>query len=358
MREQALGVCIFLLCGAGLLAYLYEPPALPPPGSSSTMAVPASEIPPLPSGGPSAVHPPSPSSPPDTLSLSNLTSTRSATALTINPPPGTAAPSPATPPARISASTTTSNQTASTAQAATPTPPESVPAQALEEPPPALNSKPDATALAPIFNTGSTDGKRIAITFDDGPHASLTYRILDELRTHHIKTTFFVIGNNAKRYPWVLQQIVAEGHEIGNHTYSHRILSQLSNEKVEEEIKRCQEIVKETTGCEPSLFRPPYGNYRTNTREIARQFRLNIILWSVDPRDWRIHDDERIYQEVIRHVRPGSIILCHDNHPATIKALPRIFDTLTTDGYQFVTVSELCGLTSTAAKPADTVSSQ
>lgn len=194
------------------------------------------------------------------------------------------------------------------------------------------------------ISSGPTMNRRIALTFDDGPHQSITLKVLEALRSRSVKATFFVLGERVKLYPSVLQQIALEGHEIGNHTFSHHSLKELSAEASNQEVSLTQDIIKQTVGFEPRLFRPPYGALRADTQAIFRQHNLQIVLWSVDPEDWKFRDATFIHDHVVKNVQPGSIILLHDIHPAIIAALPRILDTLIAQGYVFTTVSDLCGV--------------
>jgi peptidoglycan-N-acetylglucosamine deacetylase len=212
-----------------------------------------------------------------------------------------------------------------------------------------------AVVLTPVVNeltlrsisSGNSADKRIALTFDDGPHPVITLKVLEILRARNIKATFFVLGERVKLYPITLQQVFIEGHEVGNHTYTHHNLHGLPNETIETEIGKTQCIVKETIGVEPRLFRPPYGAMlRPESKKFLQQYNLQTILWSVDPRDWKYHNEDNIYNFVVHQARSGSIVLFHDIHPSIIQALPRILDTLLAEGYQFTTVSDLCGLPS------------
>ena len=126
------------------------------------------------------------------------------------------------------------------------------------------------------------------MTFDDGPSAANTPRLLDMLKQREIKATFFLIGENAQVYPKIVKQILAEGHEIGNHTWTHPQLSKLSDDRVNFEISKTQNVIKDISGYTPTLLRPPYGAITQKQREwIARALGLNVILWSVDPLDWK-----------------------------------------------------------------------
>jgi len=216
-----------------------------------------------------------------------------------------------------------------------PFPPLLIPKQSVEE----------TESPVHVIRSGSSTSKIVALTFDDGPHRTITPKVLEQLRQRNIKATFFVLGDRVKHHPEILRQIAAEGHEIGNHTYSHRILKFMTNELIDREITETQNEIKSAIGCEPRLFRPPYGSFRPDSRDVFRQHNLSVILWSVDPRDWRVRDEELLYQAVTSQTQNGSIILCHDIYNSTLQALPRILDTLLAEGYQFTTVSELCGLT-------------
>jgi polysaccharide deacetylase family sporulation protein PdaB len=370
MRKQAIGICIFLLCGAGLLAFFYEPtqPALEvsapvsdtvkTEGSSvlSTGTISIALPKPVPVAStttPTATTVPTPANRSDGNGGTTMAMATATTPTNIPPTAIRSATVPDKPVAPdVKETATPTNAVAGVSR------PEGIPAKIVEDLPTTPETKPESVTPLPIFSSGPSDSKRIAITFDDGPHPVYTYKILDELRAKNIKATFFVIGSSAKRYPWILQQIVAEGHEIGNHTYSHTLLSRVSSEKMDEELNRCQEAIREAIGYETTLFRPPYGVYRSHAKAITQQHHMDIILWSVDPMDWRYHDEERVYQTVTSHVQNGSIILCHDGRPSTVRALPRIFETLQEKGYEFTTISNLCKLSPEEAKPASALSSK
>src|SRR5262249_17111753 len=134
----------------------------------------------------------------------------------------------------------------------------------------------------------NVDGPYIAMTFDDGPSSATTPRLLDILKARHIKATFFMIGQNAESNPDIVRRILAEGHEIGNHSWTHPQLSKLPEDKVTEEITKTQDAIRSACGYTPTLMRPPYGAITKAQREwIENQFGLNVILWTVDPFDWK-----------------------------------------------------------------------
>jgi peptidoglycan-N-acetylglucosamine deacetylase len=198
--------------------------------------------------------------------------------------------------------------------------------------------------LVPTVNSGPNDKNLIALTFDDGPHPSITPKILEELRKRKIRATFFVLGDRVKKYPWIVQQIVAEGHELGNHTFNHKLLTELPIDAVDREITETQNEIKKLTGYETSLFRPPYGAMKAETKLFLREKNFTVVLWSVDPRDWQVRNSDRILTHVINNTRNGSIILCHDINKSTLEALPDMLDLLIEMGYEFATVNQLCNL--------------
>lgn len=186
------------------------------------------------------------------------------------------------------------------------------------------------------------NGKYIALTFDDGPSGRLTPRLLDTLKDHDVRATFFIIGRQAAAFPEIIQRMDGEGHEIANHTWDHPSLDRLSPAKARDQIENTTRIIRALTKRTPRLMRPPYG--RTNdalNRWIADDFGMKVILWSVDSNDWRDRDPELVRHNILTATRPGSIILCHDIQFSAVEALPEILAVLQARGYQFVTVSEL-----------------
>ena len=211
--------------------------------------------------------------------------------------------------------------------------------------PPSIPALPEHEPYVQVVSSGPSTSKRIALTFDDGPRP-LTLKVLDVLRERNVKATFFVLGDCVRLYPWILQQTVAEGHEIGNHTYTHLKLraKASTDEVIDNEITKTQNEIKNAIGYETFLFRPPYGVFRPETRTVFHEHNLSVVLWSVDTLDWLIRDSDQIIRTVTNHTRNGSIILCHDIHKSTVEALPVFLDALLKEGYEFTTVSQLCGL--------------
>lgn len=191
----------------------------------------------------------------------------------------------------------------------------------------------------------SVPGKYVAMTFDDGPHPQNTPRLLRILRERNIKATFYVIGRSVEAHPGVLRQTVAEGHEIGNHTQTHRLLTKLDDGSVRWELESCHQAIQQACPCEVRTMRPPYGAMSQRQRRMAfHYYRYPTILWSVDPEDWRRPGPSVVASRIIRNAHAGAIILAHDLHAPTVSAMPSALDELLYQGYQFVTVSQLLAL--------------
>lgn len=188
-------------------------------------------------------------------------------------------------------------------------------------------------------------GKFVAMTFDDGPHPQNTPRLLGILRERNIKATFYVIGRSVEAHPGVLRQTVAEGHEIGNHTMTHRLLTKLDDGSLRWELESCHRAIQNACPCEVRTMRPPYGGLHQRQRQLAfHYYRYPTILWSVDPQDWKRPGPSVVASRIIQNTRPGAIILAHDLHAPTVSAMPAALDELLYQGYQFVTVSQLLSL--------------
>lgn len=192
------------------------------------------------------------------------------------------------------------------------------------------------------YNSCNVEGPYISITFDDGPHPTLTPKLLDLLKDRGIRATFYILGQNAAQYPDIVKRMAAEGHEVANHTWTHPALSRTSASRVKSELERTSALIKELTGKAPTTMRPPYGatNAALN-RRFDEEFGMKSILWSVDPLDWKYRNATRVANEILENTRPGGIVLAHDIHPSTIAAMPAALDGLLAKGFKFVTVEEL-----------------
>ena len=199
------------------------------------------------------------------------------------------------------------------------------------------------------FSRVRVPGNFIAMTFDDGPHPHNTPRLLDMLRARNIKATFFVVGNCVDLYPQVVRRTVAEGHEIGNHTYTHRLLTKCSDAEITSELTRCRDAVARAANYQQRVLRPPYGSLLQRQREMVRStFGYPTILWSVDPLDWKRPGPSVVTSRILAGTTSGAIILSHDLHAPTIDAMPATLDGLLERGFQFVTVSQLLAMKSDA----------
>ncbi len=199
-----------------------------------------------------------------------------------------------------------------------------------------------ASAESPGFITcGSPDGNRVALTFDDGPTPGVTDRILDDLSQRRLHATFFMIGERIAAAPELAHRVLAEGHEIGNHTFTHPKLTTLSDAQVAEEIQKTQDLMAEILNHRAAWFRPPYGAFRPNQAALAERAGLRVVLWNVDPRDWSQPGELKIVGTVLEEVKPGAIILCHDVHPQTANGVGPILDGLFARGLAPVTLSGL-----------------
>ena len=190
----------------------------------------------------------------------------------------------------------------------------------------------------------------IAMTYDDGPHPKNTPRLLDMLRKRNIKATFYVTGRNVNLYPQLTRRIVAEGHEIGNHTWTHRKLTVLSKAEVRKEMNTTRDAIIAACGVKPRTMRPPYGALRQDQRAwIYKEYGYPTILWSVDPEDWKRPGISVVTSRIVNNTRNGGIVLAHDLHKSTVDAMPGTLDGLLRKGFKFVTVSQLLALNPPAA---------
>lgn len=198
--------------------------------------------------------------------------------------------------------------------------------------------------LADVYFSKENEKKQIALTFDDGPHYKYTGEILDILAEYDIKATFFVIGKLAELHPELVIRELSEGHEVAGHTWSHPHLVGISEEALISEINSTEELLFEIAEYRPRLFRPPEGKCGEIVRKVAGKLDYEVVLWTVDTKDWAHTPSDKIVECVMNNTKSGSIILCHDfigtNSP-TPDALRVFIPKLLAEGYEFVTVSEL-----------------
>jgi peptidoglycan-N-acetylglucosamine deacetylase len=261
-----------------------------------------------------------------------------------------ASPAPATPPANATAPVPAVIATpAAPAAPATPAP---TAAEPVAKPAPINPAKVTVTRC-------NVEGPFIAITFDDGPHGVQTPRLLKMLRERGIRATFFVVGSCVAENPEIAKQIVKEGHEIANHSWSHPNLGKMGTDNVRDQIERTHNVVRQETEVAPTILRPPYGSFTNQQRAWAyATWGYQTILWDVDSLDWKHRSPAKTESIIMAGTKPGSIILCHDIHKTTIDAMPSTLDKLIAKGFKFATVSELLKMHREPAVPVKAAAAQ
>jgi peptidoglycan/xylan/chitin deacetylase (PgdA/CDA1 family) len=198
-----------------------------------------------------------------------------------------------------------------------------------------------------LIDKVETDKKVVALTFDDGPHPQFTPALLDVLKQHDARATFFVMGNKAEDHPQILKRMAMEGHEIGNHSYSHPDFNKLKKEAQLEEINKTTAIIEKHSGQNVTLLRPPGGYLSYDLIEMSKKERLIIAYWTYqqDSKDWRNGTKASVIaKHIIKNIQPGQVIILHDGCPngmATVNAVDTILTRLEKEDYTFVTMSEL-----------------
>lgn len=219
-------------------------------------------------------------------------------------------------------------------------------------------ASPSPTEPPITINSVHVDGPFIALTFDDGPHGTLTPKLLDLLARHHLKATFFVVGQCVAEYPDIVKRAAREGHEIASHSWSHPNLGKMSDEAVRRELQKTDDAIAAAIGKRPTLLRPPYGSITARQKQwIHQEFGYRIVIWDVDPLDWKRPGSSVVTARILKETRAGSIVLAHDIHAPTLEAMPATFDQLIKKGFKSVTVTELLGMaTPIPPKPTPTPS--
>lgn len=180
--------------------------------------------------------------------------------------------------------------------------------------------------------------KKIALTFDDGPHPQFTEQLLDGLKERDVQVTFFVTGEHAQLHPDIIERMSEEGHIIGNHTYSHIQLTSGNRDSFKEELIKTNQILTNITGEEILYVRPPYGTW---DKSFETELNMIPVLWNVDPLDWCSNDASSVISRVLKKVDENDIILMHDYYETSVTAALQIVDELQKRGYTFVTVEEI-----------------
>lgn len=180
--------------------------------------------------------------------------------------------------------------------------------------------------------------KEIALTFDDGPHPVYTPELLDGFKERGVRVSFFLIGQNIEGNEEIIRRMKEEGHLIGNHSQSHMQLSKENIDAACQQISTTNQKIFEITGEMPSYVRPPYGSW---SEELECRVPMTVALWDVDTLDWKSQNKDQIVRHVIKHADDGAVILLHDVYETSVEAALEIIDTLTKEGYEFVTVDDL-----------------
>ncbi len=183
------------------------------------------------------------------------------------------------------------------------------------------------------------DKPMVAITFDDGPTRAITTQILDCLKENNAYATFFVLGSRIEDAKDILERMILDGHEIGNHSFTHKQLNAISRESVVDEIAKANDAIYDAIHEYPMIIRLPYGESSTQVQELCGD--MNIIKWTIDSEDWRSKNSDTIVNKVMAEVQDGSIILLHDLYTSTADAACILIPKLIEEGYQLVTVSQL-----------------
>jgi polysaccharide deacetylase family sporulation protein PdaB len=212
---------------------------------------------------------------------------------------------------------------------------------------------PDNHFYGTVFHEVKTKQKVVALTFDDGPYPPYTGQVLDVLKEYQVPATFFVLGKNVEKYPELVRRIVAEGHQLGNHTYNHIDLLKADRQAIIEEIDKTSRAIKAATGLDVQVVRPPHGFRDAVVMDIMAERRLKVVEWSVMSRDWTNPGADTIAERTVGKVKSGSVILLHDGdgvaqtapRAQTVEATRRIIRELSAQGYKFVTVSEILATT-------------
>lgn len=195
----------------------------------------------------------------------------------------------------------------------------------------------------PVLCKGERNDKVVALTFDDGPNEETTPRVLDILKQHNIKATFFLIGQKAEKYPHLVQRMVDEGHIVANHTYSHRGVFPISrSRKVIDELQKCSDAIAGIIGKYPKLFRPPFGLTNPIIGTVVRQLDMQVIGWSIRSFDTvQKHKEENICGRVIGKLHGGAVILLHDRCKDADHLLQRIIEEIESKEYKVVQLNKM-----------------
>ena len=229
-------------------------------------------------------------------------------------------------------------------------------ASALEANTPPFETITDKIKEPEVPEMPEDDRPMIALTFDDGPARKITPQIIALLEEYDAHATFCVVGNMLETRMDIGELIFQSGNEMIGHSWNHSYLTKLSAYEIERQLLDTNALIEKITGSAPVLFRPPYGAVNTRVRETAEKLGMSLLLWSIDPKDWKYKNATVTYEHILANVKEGSIILCHDLYDSTLEMVKMLVPELTRQGYRFVTVSEL--LAETEILPGKSYSSK
>ena len=198
--------------------------------------------------------------------------------------------------------------------------------------------------------TGLSRGtKQLALTYDDGPNDPHTFRLLEVLARHNVHATFFVIGRYVQQRPDIVRELIQAGHVVGNHTFTHPLLTLKSAAEVRKELTNCRKAIQDAIGAHSNLFRPPFGGRRPAVLRVAREFGLEPVMWNVTGYDWTAPPAATIERKVGRQMRGGDVILLHDgghkqmgaDRSQTVLATDHLISRYKSEGYDFVTIHQM-----------------
>lgn len=206
----------------------------------------------------------------------------------------------------------------------------------------AAEPAPGAAAAAKVskWSNGPVSSGAVALTFDDGPHATLTPQLIETLKAAKVTATFFMLGSQVDLNPGIAKMVADAGFEIGNHSYSHRDMRKLTTDQIREELQKTQDAIEKATGRRPKIFRPPYGNLNSKVTDLCAEMGLEIVTWSIDPRDWdQKVSTANVKGKILKDAAGGQIVCIHDIHKRTVNLVPELIKgiqekklTLTTAG--------------------------
>jgi peptidoglycan/xylan/chitin deacetylase (PgdA/CDA1 family) len=208
---------------------------------------------------------------------------------------------------------------------------------------------PTAQWYGKTFTGLSPHSRQLALTYDDGPNDPHTLNLLDVLARHRVQATFFLIGRYVRQRPKIARVIVQAGHAVGNHTFTHPLLTLKSETGIRQELSQCRAALEDATGQSSNLFRPPFGGRRPTVLRIARELGLESIMWNITGYDWNAPSAATIQRNVSKHIRGGNVILLHDgghkqlgaDRSQTILATDRLIIRYQNEGYEFTTIPQM-----------------